>query len=181
VIDEGISGETVAEGLTRLPGVLRADRPDALLLLEGVNDLNSSGSDAVPRVATGLQRMVQTARGTGLVVFLATLLPQRPGGLKAGSVALIEPLNEQIRHLSTMDGVVLVDLYQEFNGQVDTLISSDGLHPNAAGYQRLAASFFDAIRLRFEVVQPSPALVNVLGHRIPARGIPSTSTVRGPH
>lgn len=34
------SAATAEQGIQRLPGVLSSDRPDALLLLDGVNDLN---------------------------------------------------------------------------------------------------------------------------------------------
>ena len=49
VLDEGVPGEKVSEGRFRLPRVLTSDRPDALLLLEGVNDLNENGVDGITR------------------------------------------------------------------------------------------------------------------------------------
>jgi lysophospholipase L1-like esterase len=46
---------------------------------------------------------------------------------------------------------VLVDLYQVFDGQTDSLLGPDGLHPNDAGYHKMAETFFTAIRDRLEV------------------------------
>ena len=40
VLDEGIGGELLAAGMARLPGVLGADAPGALLLMEGANDIS---------------------------------------------------------------------------------------------------------------------------------------------
>jgi lysophospholipase L1-like esterase len=159
VLDEGVPGETVDNGRLRLPRVLSVDRPGALLLLEGVNDLNGSGASVIPSVASSLQGMVRAARASGAVVFWATLPPQRPGGSRAYAPTLIEPLNQRIRALAPTEGAVLVDLYRDFNGEVDQLLQSDGLHPNAAGYMRMAQSFFTAIRGRLEVVTQAPAIV----------------------
>ena len=43
------------------------------------------------------------------------------------------------------EGAILVDLYQAFEGQTDTLLGPDGLHPNDAGYQLISQTFFEAI------------------------------------
>ena len=157
MLDEGVSGEKVSEGRFRLPRVLTSDRPDALLLLEGVNDLNENGVDGITRAINGLQAMVRNARDNGVVVFLATIPPQRPGGLRAYSPALVEPLNDRIRALAPQEGAVLVDVYRDFNGDIVGLLQDDGLHPNAAGYLRVAQSFFAAIRTTLEVVPPPSA------------------------
>jgi hypothetical protein len=74
-------------------------------------------------------------------------------------------LNDRIRTLAPQEGAVLVDVYRDFNGDVDRLIGSDGLHPSAAGYQRMAESFVAAIRTKLEVVPP-PATVG--SFRLPA-------------
>jgi lysophospholipase L1-like esterase len=148
--DEGFGGERVAEGLARLPGVLARDQPEALLLLEGVNDLNGGRDAAIPRVVSGLRSMVGVARGQGVVVFLATLLPERPGGSRASAPGSIVPANDQIRPMALAEGAILVDLYQVFEGRTETHIGPDGLHPNDAGYQLMAETFFTAVRARFE-------------------------------
>jgi len=153
VLDEGVAGEKVSEGRFRLPRVLTSDRPDALLLIEGVNDLNENGVDGITRASNGLQAMVRNARDNGVVVFLATLPPQRPGGFRAYTPTLVEPLNDRIRALAPQEGAVLVDVYRDFNGDVG-LLQADGLHPNVAGYQRMAESFVAAIRKTLEVVPP---------------------------
>jgi lysophospholipase L1-like esterase len=45
---------------------------------------------------------------------------------------------------------VLVDLYEAFNGETGILIGEDGLHPSAAGYQKIAEAFVAAIKRYLE-------------------------------
>jgi lysophospholipase L1-like esterase len=150
--DEGVPGEWVNMGVARISGVLTRDQPDVLLLLEGVNDLNGGGGDAaIPTVKAGLTTMVRQARGRGLPVFLATLLPQRPPGQRALAPASIPPANAEIRSIASVEGAILVDLFAAFDGQTGTLLGPDGLHPNDAGYSKMAEVFFDAIRGRLEL------------------------------
>jgi lysophospholipase L1-like esterase len=157
--DDGLGGERVQpDGVLRLPGVLNNRTPQALLLQEGANDLNALGDAAIPGVISGLRVMIREARGRGVFVFLGTLLPQRPGGRNALAPASIIPANAQIRALAATEGAFLVDLYAAFGGSPDPLIDADGLHATAAGYQRIASTFFTAIQSRFEVV---PALTLV--------------------
>ena len=85
-----------------------------------------------------------------LLLALATLLPQRAGGSHAGDPTVIAPANDQIRAMAAGEGAILVDVYQAFNGSPDPWIDADGLHPTVIGYQKMAETFFDAIRARFE-------------------------------
>jgi len=164
VTDEGIGGETVVRrapsqksvGVERLPGVLSRDFPEVLLLLEGVNDLNGGDDDTLSETINGLRSMVRLARGRGVMVFIATLLPQRKGAFRAYSPDAIVPMNNLIRGMAASEGAVLVDLYSAFDGKTDTLLGADGLHPNDAGYQTMADTFFAAIRARLEVAPIVP-------------------------
>lgn len=148
VINQGRAGEFVGDGLVRLRSVLAADRPELVLLEEGVNNVNAGDDPA--RVADTLRDMIKHARGQGVQVFVATLVPERPGGRSALSPAGIEPANQWIRIVAGREGVPVVDLYQGFGGSADPFIGADGLHPNDAGYQKIAELFFEAIRSRFD-------------------------------
>jgi lysophospholipase L1-like esterase len=59
--------------------------------------------------------------------------------------------NAAIRALAASENAILVDLYPAFQGQVETLLTFDGLHPNETGYARMADVFFEVIRARLEV------------------------------
>lgn len=154
VVNEGAGGEDIEAGAADLPRILTEHTPDVLLLQEGVNTLNTRHQEGVPVVLDKLREMVRVARNRGIVVFLATLLPQRPGGCRAydvdGESDDIVPTNVELRRLAGLEGAELVDLFQVFNGRTATLIGQDGLHPSAAGYAAIADAFFEAIRTRFE-------------------------------
>jgi len=158
VTDEGLGGEATAMGLDRLSGVLIRDQPEVLLLLEGVNDLNGGRDAAIPGVVSNLRSMIRMARSRGIVVLIGTLLPERPGGFRALAPASILPANNQIRPMALAEGAVVVDLFQVFDGRTDTLLGSDGLHPNDAGYQLMADTFFDAVRAQLETPPFVPKL-----------------------
>lgn len=155
VLNRGIAGEKASEGRERLPGVLEADRPEVLLLLEGVNNIVNIPTR---QLAGDLDDMVRGARRRSVDVLIATLLPisdareqRRPGTLQA-----IEDLNEEIHRIARKNDLgAPVDLYSVFK-QMPSLIGMDGLHPTPAGYTRLAEVFFDAIRERYEAPAPLP-------------------------
>jgi lysophospholipase L1-like esterase len=153
IVNEGSPGEFLVEGKARLPATLTKDAPQVLMLQEGANDLNQ----ARPPIATlvnDLRAMVREARSRGVEVFIGTTLPQRPRACRGydfcDGVADTVPLNAQIRAMAASEGAVLVDLYPLFDGQTATLLGLDGLHPNQAGYQKMAEAFFAAIAQRLE-------------------------------
>jgi len=157
VINEGNGGETAAAGALDLPRVLNADTPQALLLLEGINDIHAgrpTQATAIPTVVSSLRTMVQEGKRRGMTVFLGTLLPQRKGACRGfdwtDDIEDVVAANSQIRSLASAEGVPLVDMYQAFSGQVDTLLGADGLHPSEAGYQKMADLFYAAITQRLE-------------------------------
>ena len=83
-------------------------------------------------------------------VLVGTLLPERAGG-KATHPELVAPTNDRIGLMAMTEDAVLVDLFAAFGGVPDPiLISSDGLHPTAAGNERIAQTFYAAIRARLE-------------------------------
>lgn len=133
---------------------------DVVLLMEGANDLNEesviggSRQTAIDRVSNALVTMIRSARG-GRTVFVGTLLPQRLGG-KAARPDWVEPVNNRLRTVVPSERAVLVDLYQAFGSSPDPLIGPDGLHPTAAGYQKIADTFLAAIRTTLE--RRTPAL-----------------------
>jgi len=153
VINEGLAGESIETGVTRLPSVLSGDMPQVLLLQEGINNLNSGDPASVPFVVNGLRTMVRDARSRGVTVFVGTLLPERASSCRGGGgYPLVPSANDGIRAMSVSEGAYLVDLYNAFGGVASTdLIGVDGLHPTAAGYQRMADTFYAEIRNRLEL------------------------------
>jgi lysophospholipase L1-like esterase len=172
VLNKGAGGESVITGSDRIQTVLDADRPEVVLLEEGVNDLLGGDPLKVDEVIEALGDIVHKAKARGVRVFLATLIPGRPGQLRSGAVPLIPPTNDKIRQLALSEGVTLVDLYQGFGGSPDPYIDVDGLHPNEAGYRKIAEIFFDAIKATLEL-QPGVASSMELVRNMPVPGPPA--------
>jgi lysophospholipase L1-like esterase len=168
VVNEGRGGESVVFGSDRIQSVIDADHPEVLLLEDGVNDLLGGDPLKVDEVIAALRDIVQKAKSRGVRVFLATLVPGRPGQSRSGAVPLIPPTNEKIRELAASEGVTLVDLYQGFGGSPEPYIDEDGLHPNQAGYRKIAEIFFDVIRATLEL-QPGAASALDLVRNMPSQ------------
>ena len=155
VLNEGSPGETARNGVNRLPGVLSTHRPQVLLLLEGINDMNINNATPA-QVAANVQHMVQTARLYNCTVLVATMPQTYPstypdGSVREQSADKIVPFNTEVRRaLAGMPNVHIVDVYAAF-GSDRSLIGNDGLHPTAAGYQRMAQEFLHVIRQVFPV------------------------------
>ena len=157
VMNEGEPGETASAGATRLPQLLTMNAPEVLLLQEGINDLHQGQAASIGPVVEALRTMTRNARSRGIRVFIGTLLPEDPCGCRAFDFADgrddIGPANDQIRAMAASEGAILVDLHPGFAGQTATLLSFDGLHPNEAGYGKMAEMFFEVIRQQLETLR----------------------------
>jgi lysophospholipase L1-like esterase len=152
VFNEGKAGEFAVDGKVRLPDAIKAGTPQVLLLMEGANDINFLGRRGITRVVVALEDMIKDAQRRGVIVFVATLPPQRAGGLHAEGEPFLAELNAQIRKTAAEEGATLVDV----NTQLDlSFVGQDGLHLTEAGYTRLAEIFAAAIRQAFETAPPS--------------------------
>ena len=65
-------------------------------------------------------------------VFIATLLPPRPGGNRTIGQVYIDDYNNRMRDLAASEGAVLVDIYAALLPDVTRYIGVDGLHPNGS-------------------------------------------------
>jgi lysophospholipase L1-like esterase len=148
VVNGGEPSERILDGNQRFPGVFDANRPEVVLLMEGVNGLPQVGPD----ISTGVMRiMVQTAKNGGARVFVGSMIPQvagRPRGTTP--VSELTAFNNTLQIMSTQESVTYVDLYNPMLAEAATLIGSDGLHPTEAGYRRIADLFLAAIRAALE-------------------------------
>ena len=155
VVNAGQPGETARAGVDRLPGVLNTYRPEVLMLLEGINDMNVF--NATPAQTAGnIANMVQTARLFNCTVLVATMPQTYPSTYPDGtthrqSSDKIVPYNDELRRrLGGQQNVHIVDIYAAF-GTDRSLMGADGLHPTSAGYQRMAETFHNRIREIFPV------------------------------
>ena len=125
VLNEGVSGETTTAGLARLPGVLESDHPDLVILCHGGNDMLQGQDPAIP--IANLSTMIGMVRNAGADVILIGV-PQ-PG-------LLLKPA-AFYREVAARENIPL-DAETLANILSSPELKSDPVHPNAAGYRRLA-------------------------------------------
>jgi lysophospholipase L1-like esterase len=148
VFNEGKAGEFALDGKVRLPDAIKADTPDVVLLMEGANEISLLGRKGISRAVGALEDMIKDTQRRGVIVRVATLPPQRAGGVRADGAPYIDELNAQIRKTALDEGATLVDV----GAQLDlSFVGGDGLHLTEAGYTRLAEIFATAIRAAFEL------------------------------
>ena len=140
VVNAGVSGETVAQGRARLPGLL-ARRPDVLVVALGIND----GLRNLPLEAAeaGLHDIVAQARSNGVRVLLVGMrLPRAADPDYARRFADIYP-----RVAADLRLPLVPFLLEGVAGRPE-LHFADGIHPTAAGHERLAEN----VRPQLELV-----------------------------
>lgn len=150
VFNYGFGGEKVVNTRSRYLSALSATKPDVLLLMEGANDIPLGEDGAASSAAQEISVWVAEAKARGIRVFLATPTPGRPGNRQIQPVLLVDYAN-RMRRIAEQQQVTLVDLYTLMLPDVQRYIGVDGLHPNEAGYARIADLFFQSIQANLEV------------------------------
>ena len=157
VSNKGKGGEFAAEGVSRLLTELDAERPEALLLLEGYNDLLNFGVAAADTVVAALRTDVRNARGRGVrYVIVSTLTPPRKATGprdRAIDIRAIQETNSKLVAMVAAENALLVDAYAAFIGREATLVGDDGLHLTPEGNQVLAGLFYDRVHTNLTAVR----------------------------
>jgi lysophospholipase L1-like esterase len=156
VINAGCLGERAQDvsTLARLNDNIAFYHPDLVLLLEGVNDLNTQDPDAsIAAGVRGVQTLIAAARTGAGRVMVGTLLPEIATDLSHGGAPdLILPFNAQLVPAATAAGARVVDLYSDVAMDATAWISPyDGLHPTEAGYQEIARVWFASVQNGYEL------------------------------
>jgi acyl-CoA thioesterase-1 len=152
-VNAGRSGDTVAQGLARLPGALRR-RPDVLVVALGVNDaLRGMSAEDAER---DLRRVVADARAADARVLLVGVLAPPP--LATAHTRRFEVIYARLAADERL--AFLPDLMAGAAGDPGRMFP-DGLHPNGAGQRQLA----DNVRPALDLVL---AEVGAVGGRAPA-------------
>jgi acyl-CoA thioesterase-1 len=153
VVNEGVPAETSGEGLERLPEVLKREKPAILILCHGANDLLRFLDKR--QIAANLRSMIRLAREKGTAVVLVAV-PLLGITLSPEPFYLEIPTEKgaAVRIAVPSPGITLspAPLYREIALEMGllieeetlTMVLSDGylksdlIHPNAAGYRKLA-------------------------------------------
>jgi len=128
----GWGGEKAGDGKNRLRDHWAEFNPDAVMLLEGTNDLTSPDTStqagmnaAIDSVVNALRVDIVFAKQRGAQVFLGTLVPMTPPE-PPNVVAAVGTLNSRFKALAVEQNIALVDLNAAIPAN---LIGSDGIHP----------------------------------------------------
>lgn len=138
VVNGGVSGDTSAQALARLPGLLQQHQPALVIVSIGGNDFlrRQTASDTRARV----RQICEQARASGAQVLLVAV-PELSLLAAAGRLsdhALYEEIADELR----------IPLHRKGWSTVlaDARLRSDQIHANAAGYAQFAQGLVETLR-----------------------------------
>lgn len=139
-VDRGISGQTTCEMLARFRRDVVDLKPEAVVILAGINDIaQNNGPISLENAFGNIVSMCDLARYNGIRVVLCSVLPcdrfsWRPGIEPAGPV---KRLNALLKEYARKEKIVFVDYHSAFDngrGGLSARFSQDGCHPTLYGY-----------------------------------------------
>ena len=129
VINAGVSGETTAGGLRRVPWILRS-KPEVVILELGAND--GLRGLRVEETKANLERIIQQLQQSGTQVILAGMkLPPNYGNDYLAAFERLYP------DLAARYRLPLIPFFLEGVATSNTLNQADGIHPTARGYRAI--------------------------------------------
>ncbi|BCJ74842.1 hypothetical protein CS0771_43860 [Catellatospora sp. IY07-71] len=144
----------------QLPGWLAATHPDVVLMHLGTNDVWNNQPTATILAAFGKLVDQMRADNPNIKVLVAQIIPMTPSGCSwcpTGVSALNAAIPAWAAGKSTAQSpVTVVDQFSGFDTAVDT---SDGVHPDDSGFQKMSDRWY-------------PALTPLLGGTTPADTTP---------
>jgi lysophospholipase L1-like esterase len=143
-VGRGISGQTTPQMLVRFRQDVVALRPAVVVLLAGTNDIaGNTGPSSLEMIEDNIASMTEIARANGIRVVLASVLPAFDYPWKPGvePAPKIVALNAWLRDYAAKHGAVYLDYHSAMADARQGLraeLTSDGVHPNEAGYRVMA-------------------------------------------
>jgi len=139
VINAGVPGDTAQAAQARLPAVLAQHRPALVIIEIGGNDFLRRRS--VADVKADVRGLIQTAQASGAQVVLVAVPALSLMAAVAGrpsDAPLYAELAKEVQ-------VALVpDVFSDVLG--DAALRADPIHPNAAGYQKMAQGLHERLK-----------------------------------
>jgi lysophospholipase L1-like esterase len=138
---EGHSGWRIEQLDANIVSWLQAPTPRTVLLTIGTNDViqNYDLANAPARLSTLIDHIIATVPDVELFVSTIVPLPSNEAGVEAFNAAI--PAIVQAR-VDAGHTVHVVDMHSA----ITAADLADGIHPNAAGYSKMAAVWYQALR-----------------------------------
>jgi lysophospholipase L1-like esterase len=135
---EGHSGWTIAQIDGNIVNWLNTYRPQTILLHIGTNDMIRNMGGAPARLSGLLDRITDHSPDTK--VFVSTIIPlsSADSAVRTFNAAIPSMVQGKV---NAGKKVYLVDMYSALTGSD----LADGVHPNAGGYSKMAARWYNAL------------------------------------
>lgn len=133
IVNLGVSGNTTAQGLERIDEVISKDPGTVIVLLGGNDYLRKIPQD---QTFSNLRKIIATLQSKGIVVILL--------GVRGG--LLVDKFNSDFEDLAKDTGVIFVSNVLDGLIGDSRYMSSDSIHPNDMGYQRIAEKIYNSIK-----------------------------------
>lgn len=158
-IGRGIGGQTTPQMLLRFRQDVIELHPDVVQIMGGTNDIGgNTGPMSLAETQSTIMSMTELAQAHGIRVILASVppadhFPWRPGLTTAPRIAA---MNAWLRAYAARSGSTYADYWRALHDgdALRASLTSDGVHPNAAGYAVMAPVANAAIRAA--MARPAP-------------------------
>jgi acyl-CoA thioesterase-1 len=143
-IGRGISGQTTPQMLVRFRQDVISLKPRVVVILAGTNDIaGNTGPSTIEMIEDNLASMAELAKSNGITAVLSSVLPVFDYPWKPGlePAPKIIALNRWMKDYAREHGAVYLDYHSamaDARGGMRDGLSTDGVHPNEAGYKLMA-------------------------------------------
>ena len=158
-VGRGISGQTTVQMLIRFRQDVIALHPRIVVILAGTNDIaHNLGAISQENAIGNILSMCELARVHGILPIVCSVTPchtffWRPEAKPAQEIIAF---NEKLKSASDNAGIIYVDYHSALTGPEGSLpkeYSSDGCHPNAAGYAKMEEVVLPYIHLALQSLE----------------------------